>query len=139
MRYSWNAILEAMRMTAPIYGSFSEALVDFTYEGYTIPKGWKLHWSACSTHIDPNYHPRTLTFDESRFEGLGPALYTYVLFGGRPRMCLGLEFARAELLVFLHNLVIGFHWSLVNPGEKIINDPMPIPVKGLPIRLRPRN
>ncbi|KAI6685627.1 hypothetical protein NL676_031540 [Syzygium grande] len=108
MRYSWNAISEVMRMTAPIYGSFREALVDFTCEGYTIPKGWKLHWSACSTHTDPNYHPRTLTFDEWRFEGSGHAPYTYVPFGGGPRMCLGLEFARTELLVFFHNLVIGF-------------------------------
>ncbi|XP_056165950.1 beta-amyrin 28-monooxygenase-like [Syzygium oleosum] len=139
MRYSWNAISEVMRMTAPIYGSFREALVDFTYKGYTIPKGRKLHWSACSTHTDPNYHPRMLTFDESRFEGSGPAPYTYVPFGGGPRMCLGLEFARAELLVFLHNLFSGFRWSLVNPDEKIIYDPVPIPVKGLPIRLRPRD
>ncbi|KAI6685640.1 hypothetical protein NL676_031553 [Syzygium grande] len=107
MRYSWNAISEVMRMTAPIN--------------------------------DPNYHPRTLTFNESRFEGSRPAPYTYVPFGGGPRMRLGLEFARAELLVFLHNLVNGFHWSLVNPDEKLIYDPMPIPVKGLPIRLRPRD
>ncbi|KAF8041129.1 hypothetical protein BT93_B3143 [Corymbia citriodora subsp. variegata] len=139
MRYSWNVVSEVMRMTAPIYGSFREALVDFTYEGYTIPKGWKLHWSACSTHRDPDYHPRTLTFDESRFEGSGPAPYSYVPFGGGPRMCLGLEFARAELLVFLHNLVNGYRWSLVDPYEKIIYNPMPIPVKGLPIRVRPRD
>lgn len=139
MRYSWNVISEVMRMSAPIYGSFREALVDFTYEGYTIPKGWKLHWSACATHTDPTYYPRTLTFDESRFEGSGPAPYSFVPFGGGPRMCLGLEFARVELLVFLHNLVEGFHWSLVDPDEKIIYDPMPIPVKGLAIRLRPRD
>ncbi|KAF8041131.1 hypothetical protein BT93_B3144 [Corymbia citriodora subsp. variegata] len=139
MRYSWKVISEVMRMTAPVYGAFREALVDFTYEGYTIPKGWKLHWSACSTHRDPDYHLRTLTFDESRFEGSGPAPYTYVPFGGGPRMCLGLEFARAELLVFLHNLVVGFHWSLVDPDEKIIYHLMPIPAKGLPIRLRPRD
>ncbi|KAL3753609.1 hypothetical protein ACJRO7_000939 [Eucalyptus globulus] len=139
MRYSWNVISEVMRMSAPIYGSFREALVDFTYEGYTIPKGWKLHWSACATHTDPTYYPRTLTFDESRFEGSGPAPYSFVPFGGGPRMCLGLEFARVELLVFLHNLVEGFHWSLVDPDEKISYDPMPIPVKGLAIRLRPRD
>ncbi|XP_048137011.1 beta-amyrin 28-monooxygenase-like [Rhodamnia argentea] len=139
MRYSWNVISEVMRMTAPVYGSFREALVDFTYEGYTIPKGWKLHWSACTTHGDPDYHPRAPTFDESRFEGSGPAPYSYVPFGGGPRMCLGLEFARVELLVFLHNLVNGFRWSLVNPDEKIIYDPMPIPVGGLPIHLRPRD
>ncbi|XP_030449991.1 beta-amyrin 28-monooxygenase-like [Syzygium oleosum] len=139
MRYSWNVISEVMRMSAPVFGSFRQALVDFTYEGYTIPKGWKLHWSACVTHKDPNSYPRTLTFDESRFEGSGPAPYSFVPFGGGPRMCLGLEFARVELLVFLHNLVNGFHWSLVDPNEKIIYDPMPIPVKGLPIRLRARD
>ncbi|KAF8042063.1 hypothetical protein BT93_A0609 [Corymbia citriodora subsp. variegata] len=139
MRYSWNVISEVMRLSAPIIGSFREALVDFTYEGYTIPKGWKLHWSASATHRDPKYHTRTLAFDESRFEGSGPAPYSFVPFGGGPRMCLGLEFARVELLVFLHNLVDGFRWSLVNPDEKIIYDPMPIPVKGLAIRLRPCN
>ncbi|KAI6685622.1 hypothetical protein NL676_031535 [Syzygium grande] len=84
---------------------------------------------------DPNYYPRTLTFDESRFEGSGPAPNMYIPFGGGLRMCLGLEFTRAELLVFLHNLVNQFHWSLVNPDEKIIYEPMPKPVEGLPIRL----
>ncbi|XP_030458599.1 beta-amyrin 28-monooxygenase-like isoform X2 [Syzygium oleosum] len=138
MKYSWNVLCEVMRMTPPVVGTFREALVDFTYEGYTIPKGWKLYWSAAVTHEDPNFHPRAASFDESRFEGSGPAPYSYVPFGGGPRMCLGKEFARVEMLVFLHNLVNMFDWDLVIPGEKIIYDPMPTPVKGLPIRLRPR-
>ncbi|KAI6685634.1 hypothetical protein NL676_031547 [Syzygium grande] len=139
MRYSWNVISEVIRMTAPEYDSFREALVNFLYEGYTIPKGWKLHWSTCLTHKEPNYYPRALTFNESRFEGSGHAPYTYVPSGGGLRMCLGPEFTRAELLVFLHNLVNQFHWSLVNPDEKIIYESMPMPVEELPIRLRPRD
>ncbi|XP_030547604.1 beta-amyrin 28-monooxygenase-like [Rhodamnia argentea] len=138
MKYSWNVICEVMRMTPPVTGSFREALVDFTYEGYTIPKGWKLFWSAALTHEDPNFHPKPASFDASRFEGSGPAPYSYAPFGGGPRMCLGKEFARVEMLVFLHNLVNGFDWGLVIPHEKIIYDPMPTPVEGLPIRLRPR-
>lgn len=138
MKYSWNVICEVMRMTPPVGGSFREAVVDFTFEGYTVPKGWKLYWSAAVTHEDLNFHPRAASFDESRFEGSGPPPYSFVPFGGGPRMCLGKEFARVEMLVFLHNLVNLFDWDMAIPNEKIVYDPMPTPVKGLPVRLRPR-
>jgi cytochrome P450 len=52
-------------------------------------------------------------------------------------MCLGNEFARMEILVFLHNIVKNFRWSLVNPSEKVIADPMHVPTNGLPIKLGP--
>lgn len=53
-------------------------------------------------------------------------------------MCLGKEFARVEMLVFLYNIVNKFEWELSIPKEKIIYDPMPTAIKGLPIRIRPR-
>ncbi|OWM89849.1 hypothetical protein CDL15_Pgr024598 [Punica granatum] len=139
MKYSWNVVSEVMRMTPPITGSFREALVDIEFEGYTIPKGWKLLWSSAFTHKDPNFHPKPMEFDESRFEGSGPPPYSYVPFGGGPRMCLGKVFARLGILVFLHNLIHRFDWDLSIPNEKIVFDPMPTPENGLPVRLRPRN
>nr|BAX04009.1 cytochrome P450 716D58 [Platycodon grandiflorus] len=140
MRYSWNVVSEVIRLTPPVIGAFREALVDFNYAGYTIPKGWKLYWSALPTQRDENFFPNATNFDPSRFEGGagGLAPFSYVPFGGGPRMCLGKEFARLEILVFLHNVITRYNWDLLIPDEKIEYDPMPTPVKGLPVRLHPR-
>lgn len=135
MKYSWNVVSETMRLWPPVIGSFREALVDIKYGGYDIPKGWKFYWSAPFTHIDSSMFANSQEFDPSRFEGAGPVPYSFVAFGGGPRMCLGKEFARLEILTFLHNIVRRFKWELLIPDEKLVYDPIPTPQKGLPVRI----
>ncbi|CAA0838849.1 cytochrome P450- family 716- subfamily A-polypeptide 1 [Striga hermonthica] len=138
MRYSWNVVCETLRMWPPVVGAYREALENISYEGYDIPKGWKFYWNTQSIHKDPSLFPDETQFDPSRFDGSGPVPYSFVPFGGGPRMCVGKEFARLEILVFLHNLVRRFKWELVVPEEKLCGDPFLTPEKGLPIRLHPR-
>ncbi|KAM7459683.1 hypothetical protein LguiA_036677 [Lonicera macranthoides] len=135
MKYSRNVINEVMRLQPPSQGAFKQAITDFNYAGFTIPEGWKASWSVYSTNKDPKYFPNPEKFDPCRFEGKGPMPFTFVPFGGGPRMCPGREFARLEILVFIHRLVTKFKWEKLIPNEKIRYEPSPIPVNGLPIRL----
>ncbi|KAF9663440.1 hypothetical protein SADUNF_Sadunf17G0050300 [Salix dunnii] len=135
MKYSWCVVCEAMRLSPPVPGTFREAITDFTYAGFTIPKGCKTFWTAYSTNRNPSYFPDPEKFDPSRFDGRGPAPYSFVPFGGGPRMCPGKEYARLAMLVFMHNVVTKFRWSKVNPDEKIIYNPTPAPANGLLIHL----
>ncbi|KAK2988298.1 hypothetical protein RJ640_011969 [Escallonia rubra] len=139
MNYSRNVINEVLRLAPPSQGAFKEAIKDFTYAGFDIPKGWKTFWSVYSTHKDPNCFPNPEKFDPSRFEGNGPKPFTFVPFGGGPRMCPGSELARLEILIFVHSLVTKFRWEKLIPDEKIVYSPSPMPVNGLPIRLSPRD
>nr|UMX47346.1 cytochrome P450 [Aralia elata] len=139
MKYSWSVWCEVLRIRPPTVGAFRVAIADFAYGGYTIPKGWKLHYIPHVTHKNPEYFPNPDKFDPSRFEGSGPAPYTFVPFGGGPRMCPGAEYARAESLVFMHNVVTKFRWEKVIPDEKVATDPLPRPINGLPIRLYTHN
>ncbi|KAL0314195.1 UNVERIFIED_CONTAM: Beta-amyrin 28-monooxygenase [Sesamum angustifolium] len=137
MKCSWNVARESLRLTPPAQGAFRETTTEFTYAGFTIPKGWKTFWTVHSSHKNPKYFPEPEKFDPSRFEGSGPAPYTFVPFGGGPRMCPGKEYARLEVLVFMHNVVRRFRLEKAIPNEKIVFHASPTPAYGLPVHLHP--
>nr|XP_023904538.1 dammarenediol 12-hydroxylase-like [Quercus suber] len=89
--------------------------------------------------VNPKHFPDPEKFDPLRFEGSNLAPYTFVPFGGGPRICSGREYARLEILVFIHNVVTRFKWEKVIPDEKITYKPSPILVDGLSVYLKPHN
>ncbi|KAI3966752.1 hypothetical protein MKW92_025060 [Papaver armeniacum] len=139
MKYSWNVVCEVMRLAPPALGGFKQASTDFMYAGYHIPRGCKLYWSSIASHKNPEYFPDPEKFDPSRFQGDGPAPFTFVPFSGGPGTCAGKEYARVQILIFIHRVVTRYQWEKAfdaKDEEKIIFNPFPSITKGLPIRIR---
>ncbi|GER45083.1 cytochrome P450 family protein [Striga asiatica] len=137
MSYTWKVARESMRIFPPIFGSFRKAIQDIEYDGYTIPKGWKILWMAYGTHYDPECFEDPMAFNPDRFdESIQP--YTFVPFGGGPRLCAGYQLAKLNILIFVHYVVTRYDWSLVLPDEPITIDPLPFPSQGMPVTIRPK-
>ena len=49
MKYTWQVARESIRLFPPIFGSFRKAITDIEYEGFFIPKGWKVKISINSS------------------------------------------------------------------------------------------
>ncbi|TVU25743.1 hypothetical protein EJB05_28250, partial [Eragrostis curvula] len=140
MSYTWKVAMETLRTVPPVFGSFRTATKDLEYQGYHIPKGWKVFSAQSITHLDANFFHEPTKFDPSRFEkrsSIPP--YCFLPFGGGPRMCPGTEFARAETMVAIHYLVRQFRWTMCNKDETYMKDPKPTPVLGLPVKLELRD
>ncbi|KAH6765196.1 hypothetical protein C2S52_014249 [Perilla frutescens var. hirtella] len=137
MKYSWNVARETLRLAPPAQGAFRVAIAEFTYAGFTIPKGWKTFWTVHASHKNPDYFPEPEKFDPSRFEGAGPLPYTFVPFGGGPQMCSGRDFAKLAILVFMHNVVTRFGFEKFIPDEKMLFHARLTPAHGLPLQLHP--
>ncbi|KAJ6951054.1 hypothetical protein NC651_004650 [Populus alba x Populus x berolinensis] len=103
MKYTWKVALETLRMFPPIFGGFRKAVRDIEYNGYIIPKGWQIFWTMNMTHMDDSIFTEPSKFDPTRFDNQASIPpYSFIAFGGGPRMCPGYEFAKIEALVTIH-------------------------------------
>ncbi|KAL3685947.1 hypothetical protein R1sor_003969 [Riccia sorocarpa] len=124
MRYTWQVIQETLRLQPPVGALFRRTTMDCEYKGYAIPKDWKLMCNIVNSHYDLNCFNEPMTFNPSRWEQ-PPIPFTFMPFGGGQRTCLGIEFAKMQMLVFIHHLVRRCRWSVTDPNETIIRDPVP--------------
>ncbi|KHN11955.1 Taxadiene 5-alpha hydroxylase [Glycine soja] len=93
MNYTWQVARGSMRLFPPIFGSFRKAITDIEYEGFIIPRGWKVLWTTYGTHYNEEYFKDPMSFNPNRFEE-GIPQYAFVPFGGRPRVCAGYQLAK---------------------------------------------
>lgn len=111
LSYLDQVLAESLRLYPPIHMGNRIAKDDMRFRGRWIPAGSRVVYSIYLTHRDPKHWPEPATFDPTRFApgagGERPA-YAYLPFGGGPRNCLGMAFARVEAKAVLGRLLQRF-------------------------------
>ncbi|XAR70752.1 (+)-abscisic acid 8'-hydroxylase [Bertholletia excelsa] len=132
-----RVIQETLRVASILSFTFREAVEDVEFQGYLIPKGWKVLPLFRNIHHSPDNFPEPEKFDPSRFE-VAPKPNTFMPFGNGTHSCPGNELAKLEILVLLHHLTTKYRWSMVGPQNGIQYGPFALPQNGLPIKLCPK-
>nr|GMD97425.1 abscisic acid 8'-hydroxylase 1 [Ipomoea batatas] len=134
MPITTRVIQETLRVASILSFTFREAVEDVEFEGYLIPKGWKMLPLFRNIHHSPDHFPDPETFDPSRFE-VAPKPNTFMPFGNGAHACPGNELSKLEILVLVHHLTTKYRWSMVGPQNGIQYGPFALPQNGLPINL----
>ena len=111
-------IKESMRLYPPAWISDRVALQDDTYNNFTYPKGSIIILFYYGLHRDAKHWEHPTAFIPARFakeneDKRKPK--AYYPFGGGPRLCIGNNFAMAEMAIFLHALIHAFE---INPADQ---------------------
>ncbi|CAD6249812.1 unnamed protein product [Miscanthus lutarioriparius] len=132
MRTTSRVIQETMRVASILSFTFREAVEDVEYQGYLIPKGWKVMPLFRNIHHSPDHFPCPEKFDPSRFE-VAPKPNTFMPFGNGTHSCPGNELAKLEMLVLFHHLATKYRWSTSKSESGVQFGPFALPLNGLPM------
>lgn len=113
-----NAVIkESMRLYPPAWISDRVALNDDAYKKFSFPKGSIIIVFYYGLHRDEKYWENPISFIPERFEkknGDKEKLKAYYPFGAGPRLCIGNNFAMAEMVIFLQTMIQRFD---IKPGK----------------------
>ena len=118
LRRTQNVIRETLRLYPPTWAVNREATRRITLGGYEIPSGTQLLIPQWVLHRDERFWEDPETFDPSRWDRESDRpKYAYFPFSGGPRHCIGMRFARLELVMALATMVsrVKFDVSVAEP------------------------
>ncbi len=126
LTYTTQVIEESMRLYPPAWITDRVAIEDDEVAGVGIPAGTTLIIYIYGAHRAPEHWPSPDTFDPGRFapeRKKEQTPFSYLPFGGGPRLCIGNNFAMMEMQLVLAQLLRRFDLTLV-PGQEIT--PLPL-------------
>ncbi|CAN8232005.1 unnamed protein product [Cochlearia groenlandica] len=113
MTFTQMVINESLRITSTAPTVLRIIDHDLRVGDYTIPAGW-IFMGYANIHFNPEKYDDPFAFNPWRWKGkdLGAILSrTYIPFGAGSRLCLGAEFAKLQMAIFIHHLS-RYRWSM---------------------------
>lgn len=142
LEYTGWVLNESMRLYPPAWMFERQALVDMELGGYAIPEGTLVGICTWNIHRHPKFWPEPERFDPERFAPEAVAerpRYTYLPFGGGPRVCIGNNFALYEAKLVLATLLQRYSAELVEGQDIVLEASVTLrPADGMRMRLRRR-
>lgn len=122
-RLPWlgQVVREGLRLYPPAWLFDREPVQDVEVGPYHIPKGRTIFISPYVVHRDPRFYEEPEQFRPERFAGdyeAGLPRFAYFPFGGGPRICIGQNFALAEISLILAALLQRVQLSPL-PGQQV--------------------
>ncbi|CAA0842245.1 cytochrome P450- family 87- subfamily A-polypeptide 2 [Striga hermonthica] len=118
MKFTFQVINETVRLANIVPGIFRKTLREIRFKGYTIPAGWAVMVCPPAVHLNPTKYRDPLEFNPWRWEAnTNGASRNFMAFGGGMRFCVGTDFTKVQMAVFLHCLVTKYKWKAVKGGD----------------------
>jgi retinoid hydroxylase len=143
MHYLDNVLLEAERVYPPVSNGPRGVVEEFDFAGYHVPAGTYLLYSIAASHLIPEVFERPETFDPERFapprEEHKRTAYSLVGFGGGPRVCIGINFAKVEIKAMVSQALRRYELELA-PDQSLVQyyRVTAVPLYGIKLRARER-
>ncbi len=143
MKYLDLVLLEGERFYPPVGNGPRGAVEDFEFGGYHVPAGTYVFYSIAATHQLPEAFEHPEVFDPERFaaprEEHKRTPYALVGFGGGPRVCIGINFAKIEIKALVSQALRRYTFEAV-PDQQLIQfyRVTSTPLYGIRLRVRER-
>ena len=126
--FTTQVIQEGLRLYPPFWMIDRMAVADDQVNDIVIPRGSTVIVYVYGAHHAPAHWQSPETFDPERFIKGSDKLrtpFTYLPFGGGPRVCIGNHYAMLQILMILSELLRKYDFQLI-PGQTIEARPMVI-------------
>ncbi|WP_414567339.1 cytochrome P450 [Nostoc sp. CCY 9925] len=143
MPYLEQVLWEVERLYQSVGGGFRGVIKDFEFKGFHVPAGWQLFYSIRTTHQIEEIYSQPDRFEPERFSPQRQEHKKYpfslVGFGGGPRVCIGIAFAKMEMKIVASHLLRNYDWEIL-PNQSLDSVQLPTnhPKDGLRVRFHRR-
>jgi cytochrome P450 len=124
--YTLQVLEESMRMYPASWFLDREPLEDDEIEGVKIKKGEDIGAFIYGLHRNPAYWENPDAFDPNRFSAENKANHTpfsFLPFGGGPRLCIGKNFAQMQMQ-FIVAMLIKRYKFVLSPNQEVSFKPL---------------